>query len=225
MRHWLLLYLFQNALSQKESEVNLTLGGIDLNNSGRYLSLAFNLHSIFVMPLSSDNHPWYIYKIILTFQLCSVVVREDKKILTVLFPDGGGGRAFTLKVSFCNAVVSAEIPFYLLFTNIMPLFALIWTTLTVILLYSSFLCNRLKLQRICISGKLLLKMLCLKHLVHLSRWDRMESTGTMLLMCLKGLLNNVCSFLSFSCFTQANFPMDAWCHIWTLCLFSGHAAY
>ncbi|KAL4590618.1 hypothetical protein LXL04_003555 [Taraxacum kok-saghyz] len=42
-------------------EVNLTLGGIDLNNSG------------------------------------SVVVREDKKLLTVLFPDGRDGRAFTLK--------------------------------------------------------------------------------------------------------------------------------
>ena len=31
---------------------------------------------------------------------CSVVVREDKKLLTVLFPDGRDGRAFTLKVTF-----------------------------------------------------------------------------------------------------------------------------
>ncbi|KAM5575448.1 rho GTPase-activating protein REN1 [Rosa sericea] len=46
---------------QKGSEVNLTLGGIDLNNSG------------------------------------SVVVKEEKKLLTVLFPDGRDGRAFTLK--------------------------------------------------------------------------------------------------------------------------------
>lgn len=30
--------------------------------------------------------------------VCSVVVREDKKLLTVLFPDGRDGRAFTLKV-------------------------------------------------------------------------------------------------------------------------------
>ncbi|KAM1292778.1 hypothetical protein ACFX13_020084 [Malus domestica] len=45
----------------KGSEVNLTLGGIDLNNSG------------------------------------SVVVKADKKLLTVLFPDGRDGRAFTLK--------------------------------------------------------------------------------------------------------------------------------
>lgn len=30
--------------------------------------------------------------------MCSVVVREDKKLLTVLFPDGRDGRAFTLKV-------------------------------------------------------------------------------------------------------------------------------
>ncbi|RVW17609.1 Rho GTPase-activating protein 7 [Vitis vinifera] len=51
----------KNALPQRGGEVNLTLGGIDLNNSG------------------------------------SVVVREDKKLLTVLFPDGRDGRAFTLK--------------------------------------------------------------------------------------------------------------------------------
>nr|POE81142.1 rho gtpase-activating protein 7 [Quercus suber] len=50
-----------SALPQRGGEVNLTLGGIDLNNSG------------------------------------SVVVREDKKLLTVLFPDGRDGRAFTLK--------------------------------------------------------------------------------------------------------------------------------
>jgi hypothetical protein len=30
--------------------------------------------------------------------MCSVVVRADKKLLTVLFPDGRDGRAFTLKV-------------------------------------------------------------------------------------------------------------------------------
>ncbi|PIA37073.1 hypothetical protein AQUCO_03100080v1 [Aquilegia coerulea] len=50
-----------SVIPQKGSEVNLTLGGIDLNNSG------------------------------------SVVVKEDKKLLTVLFPDGRDGRAFTLK--------------------------------------------------------------------------------------------------------------------------------
>ncbi|XP_044478879.1 rho GTPase-activating protein 7-like [Mangifera indica] len=58
------LIFFKNdpsALPQRGGEVNLTLGGIDLNNSG------------------------------------SVVVREDKKLLTVLFPDGRDGRAFTLK--------------------------------------------------------------------------------------------------------------------------------
>ncbi|XP_042003353.1 rho GTPase-activating protein 7-like isoform X1 [Salvia splendens] len=58
------LVFFKNdpsALPQRGGEVNLTLGGIDLNNSG------------------------------------SVVVREDKKLLTVLFPDGRDGRAFTLK--------------------------------------------------------------------------------------------------------------------------------
>uniref|UniRef100_A0A2N9FKR3 Rho-GAP domain-containing protein n=1 Tax=Fagus sylvatica TaxID=28930 RepID=A0A2N9FKR3_FAGSY len=50
-----------NSVPQKGSEVNLTLGGIDLNNSG------------------------------------SVEVKADKKLLTVLFPDGRDGRAFTLK--------------------------------------------------------------------------------------------------------------------------------
>ncbi|XP_043709396.1 rho GTPase-activating protein REN1-like isoform X2 [Telopea speciosissima] len=50
-----------NVVHSKSGEVNLTLGGIDLNNSG------------------------------------SVVVKEDKKLLTVLFPDGRDGRAFTLK--------------------------------------------------------------------------------------------------------------------------------
>ncbi|XP_022898333.1 rho GTPase-activating protein 7-like isoform X2 [Olea europaea var. sylvestris] len=50
-----------NSLQHRGGEVNLTLGGIDLNNSG------------------------------------SVVVREDKKLITVLFPDGRDGRAFTLK--------------------------------------------------------------------------------------------------------------------------------
>ncbi|KAI3797851.1 hypothetical protein L1987_33115 [Smallanthus sonchifolius] len=58
------LVFFKNdpsAFPQRESEVNLTLGGIDLNSSG------------------------------------SVVVREDKRLLTVLFPDGRDGRAFTLK--------------------------------------------------------------------------------------------------------------------------------
>ncbi|XP_035549495.1 rho GTPase-activating protein REN1-like isoform X4 [Juglans regia] len=50
-----------STVPQKGSEVNLTLGGIDLNNSG------------------------------------SVEVKADKKLLTVLFPDGRDGRAFTLK--------------------------------------------------------------------------------------------------------------------------------
>ncbi|XP_039049854.1 rho GTPase-activating protein REN1-like [Hibiscus syriacus] len=50
-----------NASSQKGNEVNLTLGGIDLNNSG------------------------------------SVVLKADKKLITVLFQDGCDGRTFTLK--------------------------------------------------------------------------------------------------------------------------------
>ncbi|XP_052885263.1 rho GTPase-activating protein REN1-like isoform X3 [Gossypium arboreum] len=50
-----------NAVSQKGNEVNLTLGGIDLNNSG------------------------------------SVIVKADKKLITVQFQDGPDGRTFTLK--------------------------------------------------------------------------------------------------------------------------------
>ncbi|CAK8537625.1 unnamed protein product [Lathyrus sativus] len=50
-----------NVVSQKANEVNLTLGGIDLNNSG------------------------------------SVSIKEDKKLLTVQFPDVHDGRVFTLK--------------------------------------------------------------------------------------------------------------------------------
>lgn len=42
--------------------------------------------------------------------ICSVVVREDKKLLTVLFPDGRDGRAFTLKV-LCFAL--PDIDFFL----------------------------------------------------------------------------------------------------------------
>ncbi|KAH9623569.1 hypothetical protein KSS87_013173, partial [Heliosperma pusillum] len=49
------------AAPQKGGEMNLTLGGIDLNNSA------------------------------------SVEVKTDKKLLTVFFPDGRDGRAFTLK--------------------------------------------------------------------------------------------------------------------------------
>ncbi|KAE8656108.1 Rho GTPase-activating protein 6 [Hibiscus syriacus] len=51
----------QNSDSQKGNEVNLTLGGIDLNNTG------------------------------------SVVVKADKKLITVQFNDGRDGRTFTLK--------------------------------------------------------------------------------------------------------------------------------
>lgn len=40
-------------------------------------------------------------RIIIAFlEYFSVVVKADKKLLTVLFPDGRDGRAFTLKVLF-----------------------------------------------------------------------------------------------------------------------------
>ena len=68
--------------------MNLTLGGIDLNNSGRYVLALFD--SFFCALL--------IFPCLRVVSFCSVVVREDKKLLTVLFPDGRDGRAFTLKV-------------------------------------------------------------------------------------------------------------------------------
>ncbi|KAF3773122.1 Rho GTPase-activating protein 7 [Nymphaea thermarum] len=71
-----LLWDFQNALPHKAGEVNLTLGGIDLNNSA------------------------------------SVVVKADKKLLTVLFPNGGDGREtsedmYEWKVALENALAQA----------------------------------------------------------------------------------------------------------------------
>ncbi|GMP91452.1 hypothetical protein CsSME_00042151 [Camellia sinensis var. sinensis] len=68
------LVFFKNdpsTLPQRGGEVNLILGGIDLDNSG------------------------------------SVVVREDKRLLTILFPDtcdGRGERAFTLKAETSKAL-------------------------------------------------------------------------------------------------------------------------
>ncbi|KAL5720107.1 hypothetical protein ACHQM5_012805 [Ranunculus cassubicifolius] len=61
LRLLLIIWKSRTELPQRGGEVNLTLGGIDLNSAG------------------------------------SVVVREDKKLLTVLFPDGREGRGFTLK--------------------------------------------------------------------------------------------------------------------------------
>lgn len=43
--------------------------------------------------VTPNNEYFYVYPWIF-----SVVVKEDKKLLTVLFPDGRDGRAFTLKV-------------------------------------------------------------------------------------------------------------------------------
>ena len=77
----------QSALPQRGGEVNLTLGGIDLNNTGRYIWLLNTVYSLYSEDL-----------VIVVILIFSVVVREDKKLLTVLFPDGRDGRAFTLKV-------------------------------------------------------------------------------------------------------------------------------
>lgn len=94
-------FSFQSAIPQKGSEVNLTLGGIDLNNSGR-LACFFKFTFIYYW-LSVQNHHdgnEVFDSPLNTFfeQFSSVDVKVDKKLLTVLFPDGRDGRAFTLKV-------------------------------------------------------------------------------------------------------------------------------
>ena len=52
---------------------------------------------------------------------CSVEVKTDKKLLTVFFPDGRDGRAFTLKVLLCVCyllrIESAYILYIELFYN------------------------------------------------------------------------------------------------------------
>ncbi|KAM7261471.1 hypothetical protein ACFE04_008838 [Oxalis oulophora] len=63
-----------SAIPQRGSEVNLTLGGIDLNNSG------------------------------------SVEIKAEKKLLTVLFPDGRDGRAFTLKAPHVSSENNKQQP-------------------------------------------------------------------------------------------------------------------
>lgn len=55
--------------------------------------------------------------------ICSVVVREDKKLLTVLFPDGRDGRAFTLKVLSMLIIHSFQFYIdihYMLFFVVLP---------------------------------------------------------------------------------------------------------
>lgn len=56
----ILFYAFQNAVPQKGNEVNLTLGGIDLNNSGR-LACFLQLHTIimfFILIMSKIEVLW-----------------------------------------------------------------------------------------------------------------------------------------------------------------------
>lgn len=86
--------VFQNAVPLKGNEVNLTLGGIDLNNSGR---LACFLPTI-LHYYHSQNREVSLSLVTCVVEFCSVIVKADKKLLTVQFPDGHDGRAFTLKV-------------------------------------------------------------------------------------------------------------------------------
>lgn len=89
----------------------MTLGGIDLNNSGR-LAYCLNVN-LFLMIMRIVINRCIMFlsgSVLLTsydFGLFfSVVVKADKKLLTVLFPDGRDGRAFTLKVFFSKLLFS-----------------------------------------------------------------------------------------------------------------------
>lgn len=51
----------------------------------------------------------------------SVVAKPDKKLLTVLFPDGRDGRAFTLKVHPSSLFGLLDVRWATLFGNIFPI--------------------------------------------------------------------------------------------------------
>lgn len=54
----LLLFTFQSAIPQKGSEVNLTLGGIDLNNSGRLACFLKFQSYFFILAFFMQLLPW-----------------------------------------------------------------------------------------------------------------------------------------------------------------------
>ncbi|OIV96590.1 hypothetical protein TanjilG_28447 [Lupinus angustifolius] len=115
--------LSQSAIPQKGNEVNLTLGGIDLNNSGSVVVKADKKLLTVQFPDAHDGRAFtlkaettedlYEWKTALENALAKapsaanateqnvrplcVVVKADKKLLTVQFPDAHDGRAFTLK--------------------------------------------------------------------------------------------------------------------------------
>lgn len=90
-------FTFQTVSPQKPGEVNLILGAIDLNSSGR---LAFFLFLSSLMPQFRWLHIIFVKQSTEVSSPYSVVVKEDKKLLTVLFPDGRDGRTF--KVLDCQ---------------------------------------------------------------------------------------------------------------------------
>jgi hypothetical protein len=71
-----------------------------------------NVLKMFVVcvPLSLDKYLTVSYLLLYLALICSVVVREDKRLLTVLFPDGRDGRAFTLKVHMLTFLLNSLMP-------------------------------------------------------------------------------------------------------------------
>lgn len=194
----IILIFVQTALPQRGGEVNLTLGGIDLNNSGRY---AWQPHFVCTGILNNVSD-------ICASLSCSVVVREDKKLLTVLFPDGRDGRAFTLKVShLLIKVFNIVCTFY------------VWNFLTlmnIFFFFPFFLAFRPRHQKIYMSGKQPWNMLLHKRQVRPLSWDIMGFFVMMQMIQLKDLSINVLSVFTLN-FLLIGVHSVA---IWFLCCFS-----
>lgn len=173
----------QSALSQKRSEVNLTLGGIDLNNTGRYAS---SLH----FPWSSAlNHLAYSCNCL----SCSVVVREDKKLLTILFPDGCDGRAFTLKVIHLQVYIT--ISFLHSDRNLHHCFSFSCKTVCFYAFFPqmcAFSYSRLRHLRICANGRRPQNMPLHKPQVLTLLWNTIGFFGMTQMIQLMDLYSNVC---------------------------------
>ena len=125
--------------------------------------------------------------------ICSVVVREDKKLLTVLFPDGCDGRAFTLKVymfAFWPTRANAKV-------KLLALWSASWIVVLLLLLHKNifFLIHRQKLLKTYSSGKQHWKKLLHRLQMQLLWWDIMEYFVMTQQMYTKGLFQIVGALL------------------------------
>ena len=84
------------------------------------------------------------------------MVREDKRLLTVLFPDGRDGRAFTLKVHMLTFLLNSLMHSSKPKSLIMSLMILLRALLCLVSFYIEcllFLIYRQKVLKTCSSGK------------------------------------------------------------------------